>query len=148
MQCSAFNKHWRPTKSVSYFTQRSQLLFPLNLSKKDSLKLSSKIKVYIFCHLNPHPIRFELCCRNYIFQVLIYQDWHNHLLNSINFILLFNFKKSFFNYLNLGEKVADFSKRSSRRFSSAVDAYWKHCLWEKNFLAFSDKNILLFRKPI
>ena len=32
----------------------------------------------------------------------------------------FNFKESFFNYLNLGGKEADFSERSSRRFSSAV----------------------------
>ena len=60
-------------------------------------------------------------------QVLTYQDWHNQLLNAINFILLLNFKESFFNYLKLGGKVADFSERSSRRFSSAVGAYWKHC---------------------
>ena len=52
-------------------------------------------------------------------QVLTYQDWHNQLLNTINFILLLNFKESFFNYLKLGGKVADFSERSSRRFSSA-----------------------------
>ena len=38
-----------------------------------------------------------------------------------------NFKEYFFNYFNLREKVADFSVRSSRRFSSAVGAYWKHC---------------------
>ena len=38
-----------------------------------------------------------------------------------------NFKEYFFNYFNLREKVADFSERSSRRFSSAVGAYWKHC---------------------
>ena len=31
------------------------------------------------------------------------------ILNTINFILLLNFKESFFNYLKLGEKVADFS---------------------------------------
>ena len=37
-------------------------------------------------------------------QVLTYQDWHNQLLNAINFILLLNFKESFFNYLKLGEK--------------------------------------------
>ena len=37
-------------------------------------------------------------------QVLIYQDWHNELLNMINFILLLYFKESFFNYLNLGGK--------------------------------------------
>ena len=37
---------------------------------------------------------------------------------TIDFILLLNFKESFFNYLNLGEKVADFSERSSRRFST------------------------------
>ena len=60
-------------------------------------------------------------------QVLIYQDWHNQLLNTINFISLLNFKESFFNYFNLGEKVTSFSERSSRRFSSAVGAYWKHC---------------------
>ena len=30
---------------------------------------------------------------------------------------------SLINYLNLGEKVADFSGRSSRRFWSAVGAY-------------------------
>ena len=36
---------------------------------------------------------------------------------------LLNFKESFFNYLNLGEKVADFSEQSSRRFWSAVSAY-------------------------
>ena len=30
---------------------------------------------------------------------------------------LLNFKESFFNYLNLGEKVAEFSERSSQRFS-------------------------------
>ena len=41
---------------------------------------------------------------------------------TINFIL------SFFLYLNLGEKVADFSERSSQFFSSAVGAYWKHWL--------------------
>ena len=29
-------------------------------------------------------------------QVLTYQDWHNQLLNAINFILLLNFKESFF----------------------------------------------------
>ena len=34
-----------------------------------------------------------------------------------------DFKKPFFNYLNLGGIVADFSERSSRRFSSAVGAY-------------------------
>ena len=56
-------------------------------------------------------------------QVLTYQDWHNQLLNAINFILLLNFKESFFNYLKLGGKVADFSEGSSRRFSSAVGAY-------------------------
>ena len=61
-------------------------------------------------------------------QVLTYQDWHNQLLNTINFILLLNFEESFFNYLKLGGKVADFSERSSRRFSSAVGAYWKHWL--------------------
>ena len=45
---SAFNKHRRPTTSVCYFSQRSRLLFPLNLSnKKDSLKLSSKIKLIV-----------------------------------------------------------------------------------------------------
>ena len=49
-------------------------------------------------------------------QVLTYQDWHNQLLNAINFILLLNLKESFFNYLKLGGKVADFSERSSRRF--------------------------------
>ena len=49
-------------------------------------------------------------------QVLTYQDWHNQLLKTINFILLLNFKESFFNYLKLGKKVADFSERSSRRF--------------------------------
>ena len=59
--------------------------------------------------------------------VLTHQDWHNQLLNTINFILLLNFKESFLYNLNLGEKVADFSERSSRRFSSAVGAYWKHC---------------------
>ena len=59
-------------------------------------------------------------------QVLTHQDWHNQLLNAINFILLLNVKESFFNYLKLGGKVADFSERSSRRFSSAVGAYWKH----------------------
>ena len=42
---------------------------------------------------------------------------------TINFILLLNFKESFFNYLNLGEKLADFSKRSSRRFSLVVGTY-------------------------
>ena len=56
-------------------------------------------------------------------QVLIYQGWHNQLLNTMNFILLLNFKESFFNYLKLGEKVADFSERSSRRFSLAVGTY-------------------------
>ena len=59
-------------------------------------------------------------------QVLTYQDWYNQLFNAINFILLLNFKESFFNYLKLGGKVADFSERSSRRFSSTVSAYWKH----------------------
>ena len=38
-------------------------------------------------------------------QVLIYHDWHNQLLGTINYILLLNFKESFFNYLNLGEKL-------------------------------------------
>ena len=28
-------------------------------------------EVYIFCRLKACPISFELCCRNYIFQVLI-----------------------------------------------------------------------------
>ena len=28
-------------------------------------------------------------------QVLTYQDWHNQLLNTMNFILLLNFKESF-----------------------------------------------------
>ena len=56
-------------------------------------------------------------------QVLTYQDWHNQLLNTINFIFLLNFKESFFNYLKLGGKVADFSERSSRHFSLAVGAY-------------------------
>ena len=60
-------------------------------------------------------------------QVLIHQDWHNQLLNTINFILLLNFKESFFNYLNLGGKVANSSEESSQRFWSAVGAYWKHC---------------------
>ena len=55
--------------------------------------------------------------------VLIYQDWHNQLLNTINLILLLNFKESFFKYLNLGGKVANFSEQSGRRFSSAVGAY-------------------------
>ena len=59
-------------------------------------------------------------------QVLIHQDWHDQFLNTINFILLLNFKESFINYLILGAKVADFSERSSRRFSAAVGAYWKH----------------------
>ena len=56
-------------------------------------------------------------------QVLTYQDWHNQLLNTINFILLLNFKESFFNYLKLEEKVVNFSERSSRHFSSAIGAY-------------------------
>ena len=56
-------------------------------------------------------------------QVLTYQDWHNELLNTINFILLVNFKESFFNYLKLEEKVVNFSERSSRHFSSAIGAY-------------------------
>ena len=56
-------------------------------------------------------------------QVLTYQDWHNQLPNTNNFILLLNFKESFFNYLKLGGKVADFSERSSRRFSSPVGTY-------------------------
>ena len=56
-------------------------------------------------------------------QVLTYQDWHNQLLNMMNFILLLNFKESFFNYLELGEKVANFSERSSQCFSSAVGTY-------------------------
>ena len=46
-------------------------------------------------------------------QVLTYQDWHNQLLNAINFILLLNFKESFFNYLKLGGKVADAFRRPS-----------------------------------
>ena len=56
-------------------------------------------------------------------QVLTYQDWHNELLNTINFILLVNFKESFFNYLKLEEKVVNFSERSGRHFSSAIGAY-------------------------
>ena len=43
-------------------------------------------------------------------------------------MLLHNFKESFFHYLNLGEKVADFSEQSIQRFSLAVGAYWKHWL--------------------
>ena len=46
-------------------------------------------------------------------QVLTYQDWHNQLLNAINFILLLNFKESFFNYLKLEGKVADAFRRPS-----------------------------------
>ena len=56
-------------------------------------------------------------------QVSTYQDWHNQLLNRTNFILLLNFKESFFNCLKSGGKVADFPERSSRCFSSAVGAY-------------------------
>ena len=56
----------------------------------------------------------------------LHTSQHNDF--TINFSLLLNFKESFLNYLNLGEKVADFSERSSRRFSSAVGAYWKHCI--------------------
>ena len=56
-------------------------------------------------------------------QVSIYQDWHNQLLNTINFILLLNFKESFINYLNLGEKAATFSEQSSQHFSSALGTY-------------------------
>ena len=41
---------------------------------------------------------------------------------SFSLKLLLNFKESFFNYLNLGEKVADW------RFSLAVSAYWKHSI--------------------
>ena len=36
-------------------------------------------------------------------------------------------KKSFFNYFNLGKIVADFFERICRCFSSVVGAYWKHC---------------------
>ena len=46
-----------------------------------------------------------------------------------------NFKEYFFNYFNLREKVADFSEGSSRHFSSAVGAYWKHCF---KFVIFTD----------
>ena len=46
-------------------------------------------------------------------QVLTYQDWHNQLLNAINFILLLNFKESFFNYPKLEGKVADAFRRPS-----------------------------------
>ena len=42
---------------------------------------------------------------------------------KVDFYFAINFKESFFNYLNLEEKVADFSERSSQRFSSAVGAY-------------------------
>ena len=49
------------------------------------------------------------------------QVQHNDF--TINSISLLNFKESFFNYLNLGGKVADFSEQSSRRFSPAVGAY-------------------------
>ena len=35
-------------------------------------------------------------------QVLIYQDWHNQLLDMIYSILLLNSKESFLNYFNLG----------------------------------------------
>ena len=52
-------------------------------------------------------------------QVLTYQDWHNQLLNAINFILLLNFKESFFNYLKLGGKVADAFRRPSVLIESA-----------------------------
>ena len=50
-------------------------------------------------------------------------DTSQHNDFTLNFILLLNFKESFFNYLNLGGKVADFSERSSRRFLLAVGAY-------------------------
>ena len=77
-------------------------------------------------------------------QVLTYQDWRNQLLNTIDFILLPNFKESFFNYLKLGQKVADFSERSSRRFSLAVGTYWKHCIYVNTCLEI--KIFLLFCK--
>ena len=49
------------------------------------------------------------------------QVQHNDF--TVNVILLHNFKESFFHYLNLGEKVADFSERSSRCFLSTDGAY-------------------------
>ena len=56
------------------------------------------------------------------------QVQHNDFI--VNSILLHNFKESFFHYLNLGEQLAIFSGRSSRRFSSTVSAYWKSCMGE------------------
>ena len=56
---------------------------------------------------------FEIEVKKYI------QVQHNDF--TINFTLLLNFKESFrLNYLNLTEKVADFSEQRSRRFSSAA----------------------------
>ena len=73
-------------------------------------------------------------------QVSTYQDWHNQLLKTINFILVLYLKESFFNYLKLGGKVADFSERSSQRFSSAVGTYWKHCQLKTMCLSFGKKS--------
>ena len=58
---------------------------------------------------------FEIEVKKYI------QVQHNDF--TVNFILLHNFKESFFHYLNLGKKVADFSERSSRGFLSTVGGY-------------------------
>ena len=50
-------------------------------------------------------------------------------INSSTWWTLFYYliSKNLSYYLKLGEKVADFSEPSSRRFLSAVGAYWKHC---------------------
>ena len=98
----------------------------LRLKSNDSKKFGEKtVKIYgcsdivIFSQAGVIIIQENAAFK----QVLIYQDWHNQLLNTINFILLLNFKESFFNYLNLGEKVADFSERSSQCFSSVLGTY-------------------------
>ena len=64
-------------------------------------------------------------------QVLTYQDWRNQPLNAINFILLLNFKESFFNYLKLGGKVADFWHtcfRKTDKFIGTNEAFVKYWL--------------------
>ena len=54
-------------------------------------------------------------------------------INSSTWLILFYYliskNLSLINYLNLGEKVADFPERSSHCFSWAVGTYWKHCRW-------------------
>ena len=50
-------------------------------------------------------------------------------------MLLLNFKESFFTFLNLGEKVADFSERSSRRLSVLLESTATHTITKMHMSA-------------